>query len=206
MAFQSFPNGALASVVYTLSNGQPCVNTFGAVYIGGGSYGEATLAALATRIDQWVDDHALPIISTDIDYVQTNVRGLSNENDFLVSNSANAGAGAVASADNPPQVSWAVKRVSSLTGRSARGRIFVPPPTVNQMTDNRTITSTLANAWVAALDEVRIDMALSDWLHVIISRFNAGVKRSVAVGFTVENYEYDNLIVDTQRRRIVGSF
>jgi len=119
MAFQRVPETAEAIVRYTAGI-KPVVMTFYARFIGG--YSTSDLIALANNVDTRVGNNFLPIQTDDIVYNSTLVRGLDKINDEEVIDSDNTGPGGVVSKGLPNNVSYAVKRLSGLTGRSARGR------------------------------------------------------------------------------------
>ena len=130
------------------------------------------------------------------------MRGLTNENDIVVTDGTSAGAGGLTGSDQAPQVSFALKRASAFTGRSARGRVFMPPMLASQLSDNRTVSTAYADAVTAAHNTLVTATLGADWVHVIISRETGGVQRAAAVGFDVVAYSYTDRVVDTQRRRI----
>jgi hypothetical protein len=142
-------------------------------------------------------------VSNQVTYVQSDVRGLEDENDFYMISNEEAGVGAQNTPPLPANVSLAVKRLSNLTGRSARGRVYVPFIPVNAQTSNENVLDTATvNAWVADLNEL-VGLAVGiGWQHVIISRFNNGAPRDDGVVFPVVTYAVTDYRLDSRRDRL----
>jgi len=202
MAFQSVPETAEIAVRYVI-NGILCINTFYARRSGGYSLGQLT--ALASTVDAWVHADWKGFISNQAAYNNTIVRGLENENDFEVIDDTNSGVGASASAPMPNNVCLAIKRLSGLTGRSARGRVYCTLLAADVSTDENRVGSTSASNRVTALNALTADIAGIGWTEVIVSRFSGGVKRAAGVTFPVVAYQSTDLRIDTQRRRLPSS-
>lgn len=200
MAFQSVPETAEVALIFN-QNGEPMQNTFHGRLPGG--YGTTELEALATAVDAAVGLHFLPILPTSCSYIKTEVRGLEFENDQVVENVDSSGPGAVAVVEAPNNVSFAVKKLSGLTGRSARGRVFwVAFPQTAFESDTNFLTNAHRLAVVGAVDNVRVAIVGAGWNPVIVSRFAGGAKRPTGVTFpwTVVSTTDDR--VDTMRRRL----
>lgn len=198
MPFQGVPFAAEAICRMTI-NSKPIVMTFYGTKLGG--YGQADLEALAAAMDDWALNQLLSRLVTTATYDGFDVRGLQLENDFTATDISSAGAGVQASVALPNQNALAVKRRSALTGRSARGRVFVPLNEDNLQTNKNLVTQTTADTWVAALNEVKVHMATALFTEVIVSRITAGAPRVEGVTFEVVGYSVGNLNVDSQNRR-----
>lgn len=199
MAFQSVPNTAEAVVQYTWG-GQAVANVLNFVRPGG--YDIASLTTLAAVVDLWVDGSLLPMMSNEITYVQTLVRGLENANDLEVTDNTSTGTGTAAQPSVPNNVAFCVTHRTGFTGRSARGRTYLPG-----MLDSNTIGST---AWAASLG-TQVDTAFASlnslaaaagWQFAVVSRFTAGALRPVGVTFIITASEVRNLLIDSQRGRL----
>lgn len=199
MAFQSVPETARADVLYQYSPEVIVENTFYFRHVGG--YNQTQIDALATTVDGWAGIQARAQISTEMSYLRTEIVGLASENDLSATASAGAGAGAIASSRMPGNVTFAVRRLSGLTGRSARGRVFWPPLCEIDCVGNALIASR-ADAIVAALDNLQQAVSIIQWGGVIVSRFAAGVKRPFGVTFAITDWSYVNLFLDSQRGRL----
>lgn len=200
MAFQSVPESCEVSLNY-LQNGVPMQMTFGARKLGG--YSLAQMQQLAASVDSQVASLFRPIQTQDCAYVKTEVRGLESLNDLLTEANTNAGAGGQAVSGLPNNVTIAIKKTSSDTGRSARGRVYWIGLTRNDLqADENFITLGANAAIVTAIDGVRTACIAQGWVPVIVSRFSQGVKRSVGVTFEWLQTSNDDLRVDSQRGRL----
>lgn len=202
MAFQSVPDTAQVTIVYTL-NGEACVNTLYAQKVGGYSVGD--LQALANQVDTQVDGTWLAQQPPEAVYVRTEVRGLDVENDLTAEQNANAGPGIQGTNTLPNQVTFAISKRSGKTGRSARGRLYwigIPGGQLVGTDENR-----LVAAYVTALEDAVDDQrsgidAVAGWDSVLVSRFQGGVKRSEGVVFPWLSTVCVDDIIDTQRGRL----
>lgn len=200
MAFQPVPETAEAVVRYTV-NDVLITNTFYARMNGG--YLENNLQDLADLVDGWVGAEMLPILSNQVNYTSTVVRGLANENDFEKVANAEAGVGGLTGAVSPNNVTIAVARVSGLTGRSARGRIYLPPIPASGLAGNENfITGAYAITIEDALNLLRLAIQVLGWIEVIVSRYAEGEKRAAGMTFPVTGYVLKDLRVDSQRARL----
>jgi len=199
MAFQSVPNTCEVSLIFSV-NGQEVQNTFHAQLPG---YDPTSMAALADALDDIVGAVWIPLLPSACIYLLTEVRGLENENDYVVQNSDNSGAGSVVNTEVSNNVTFAIKRLSALTGRSARGRIFWPSMVVaNLQSNSNLVLATAADSFVLAAAAITSAMAVAGWSPVIVSRFSNGVKRTTGVTFPLVSWAYGNLGVDSQRARL----
>jgi hypothetical protein len=140
-----------------------------------------------------------------VSYTGTLVRGLQDINDFEGFDNDKAGPGGDVSPGSPGNVTIAIKRASGLTGRSARGRTFWIGLPVDQLDTNKnTVIQADADAIVAAVDEVRLDIIEQGWVPVIVSRFSLGVKRDEGETFEWLASSIVDREVDSQRRRLLG--
>lgn len=201
MAFQAVPNTAEAVIRYSIQ-GVLVTNTFYARR--NTMYNLQNLVDLATAVDDWVGTQALPTMSNQLEYQATVVRGLALENDNEVVTNVSTGFGSNAGTPLPNNCAFAVARTSGLTGRSARGRVFWPGMTVNNLsTVENFVTTGYASVVTDVLNALRALLDLIGWIEVIVSRYANGAKRSEAVTFDVVNYTATDLRVDSQRARMI---
>lgn len=201
MPFQPVPHTAEA-VVRLSANAQLITLTFyGGIASGGDD--QAGLDNLTDVMDVWADTELKAVLSEDVTYLGVSGRVLNFLNDFYSFNDTNTGAGSLVSDTMPNNVCLAVKRSSAFTGRSARGRVYMPLA-VNQVDPNNpntVFTGSVGNI-VAALNEVRVAMSGVGWSERIVSRYTAGAARAQGITFAVTGYSAVNNTVDTQRRRL----
>jgi hypothetical protein len=203
MAFQSVP---LTYEIDTNWNyqGSPIQMGFFA-RVGAGAYGLASAQALAAAMGTFVAASFIDSLGVDTVLENVTVRGLQNENDVVVIDDTEAGAAGVMTNTNPSNVAFAFKRVSGLTGRSARGRVFWPVPSAarNVSADNF-VTSTWATTTVGLLNLIQdaLVAAVPTAQEVIVSRYANGEKRPVGITFDITNWTYSDLRVDTMKGRL----
>lgn len=203
MAFQPVPNVLKAAVVFNVGGTRRAVNTFYREFTTG--YLQADVDDTAAVIDAVIASEWLPILPVPVVYVGTEVKGLAVENDLFAFDDAGAGAGAIADTEYAsPQVSFAIKRLSNNTGRSARGRIFWPRFASNQLVGagNTLVTEAVRLIIVAAVDDIRVACNGGDGDAVIVSRFTNGAARTNGITFPWISTAVTNDTVDTQRRRL----
>jgi hypothetical protein len=150
-----------------------------------------------------VDVSWLPIQSIEAVYSQTLVRGLALLNDQETVVTTGAGPGGDIGAGLPSNVTFAVKKGSSLTGRNARGRVYwIGLPLAHLGPNENILIPAEAAAIVTAIEAMRLAITATVWTAAIVSRFLNNAKRPTGVTFewTESSSVDDN--VDTQRRRL----
>jgi len=200
MTFQSVPDTAEVLVTFDYE-GRGSLFTLYGKYTG--AYDLTALQDLADAVDGAVGAGIAALMTAAQDYTGTTVRGLEFENDQVAVSIAGVVSGSVSAAALPPNVTLAIRRVSGLTGRSARGRIYIPFLNQNFMqTDRNFVTQAAADAWVALLDDIDTAMIGAGWTPVIVSRYTNGAPRVFGATFNIAGWNYNDLNVDSQRRRL----
>ncbi len=202
MAFQPVPETAEIDIIFTY-NGVTCQNVFYARIAGG--YTLAQLQALADQIDvnwqgTWRSEQP-----AEVTYVRSEVRGLAVENDLVASQNLSTNPGLHAGQALPNNVTFAIKKESGLTGRSARGRTYWIgiPGTEREATDENILLSPYVALLVANVDAIRTSIiAVPGWTPVLVSRFAGGVKRAQGETFPWVSTTNIDRRVDTQRGRL----
>lgn len=199
MAFQSVPNTAEAVINY-VGGSIPMVNRLNFEHAG--PYSQGDIDNLAAAVDLAVDAYFLPLIGNTVQYLFTKARGLENPIDLEATNATSSGNGSAAGNQLPYQTSYVIKLGTGATGRSARGRLYAPPPASTALTSARTVTTTFSNAWVDAIADLLTDVLVAGWTGVITSRVTGGAPRPVGLNRPITDVIGANLNVDTQRRRV----
>lgn len=202
MAFQPVVDTAEINMNYTL-NLEAVQNTYYARLPGG--YTQTDLQQLADKVDLAFPAAMQPQHPPEVTYVKTEVRGLAFENDLVAESAVSTGVGTAASVALPNQVTFAIKKSSGLTGRSARGRNYWVGIPRNQLdgTNESFILATYAVSVVASIEFVRTSIAtVGLWEPVLVSRFGAGVKRPTGLVFAWVSTSNVDLRVDTLRGRL----
>lgn len=202
MAFQPVPDTVEIDIIYTL-NSKRVQNVFYAFDSGG--YLLADLQALADAVDTQVHGTWKSQQAIDAVYVRTEVRGLAFLNDITAEQNANAGPGVFAGATLPNNVTFAIKKTSGLTGRSARGRTYWIglAQTMLLGSDENFVEAAWAADAVAAVESIRNTIRTTlDWEAVLVSRFFEGEARLAGVTFPWTGSSNVDLRVDTNRNRL----
>jgi len=203
MAFQPVPNSVSAEVVFS-QDAVVLENVFHFTRTSTPSSGQ--IQTLAEIIDQWVDDEWKPLIATGVDYVRTVVTGLSSINDYQASVSTNAGAGTGGSVVLPANVSKAITLRSGLTGRNARGRLYLVGLSTSAVDlGTQTVGSTFIDDVIDALEALKALIEAAGWVWSIVSRYLNKVERATAVTFPVTQFAVHDFTTDSMRGRLPKS-
>lgn len=200
MAFQSVPNTAEAVIQQVLA-AQTLVNVVNFQRSGG--YDNTSLFALATAVDDWFGTEVLTGLSNQLGYTGTLCRGLEDENDITASVSTTAGQGGIVSNSLPANAALVVTHRSNFTGRSARGRTYHCGIPLTAQQSAATVTGAFTAFLNAAWDTLPTYLSGTGWVHVIVSRYAALMKRETGVTFVVDVSECRNVNIDSQRRRLI---
>lgn len=139
-------------------------------------------------------------------YVLTEIyaRSLNTEAAPEYTDTTNAGdTGALGGAAMPGNVTWTVKFLTGLTGRSFRGRNYFPGFVEAQCIGNEVDHDT-GNAIVLAYSHILTVQADFDWVWVVLSRVQDGVTLPNAIGAPVTQVSFTDYFLDSQRRRLAG--
>jgi len=202
MAFQPVVNVAEVHIRETMQ-GIPVENTY---YVrNSAGWDESTLEELVGLFADWFPGSYHLIQGAHVIGTEIYARDLTTEIAAQATDLAIAGsAGAAAGTPLPGNIALAVKRLSGMVGRSARGRIFWCGWTASHVdTDENFITVGNVNNLLAYLATLESDIAAAGYESVIVSRYNAGVKRSAGLVLPVSGWAVTDRRVDTMRRRLV---
>lgn len=202
MAFQPVPGTAEFVAHYTYF-GANWVNTFYAFK--SGTWSDVDLQAGADALAASIVANYKPLLSNSVTYAGVTARGLRDSADVYVSNVVGIGIGGLGANIAAAQAAYCVTRYSALTGRSARGRVYLPSPATTQLDANNhnLVTSAYSTAVLAALADHVADMGAVDWDAVIVSRVQEGVVLAEAETVLQTGWRVRDLRLDTQRRRLV---
>ncbi len=202
MAFQSVPETAEIDIIFTYNN-VICQNVHYARLPGG--YTLTDLQAMADAIDLVWPVTIVNDVPAEVVYLRTEVRGLEFINDQVAEQALSTGPGTDPGAPLPNNVTFAIKKGSGKTGRSARGRTYwigIPrsklDPLDENLLDSLYVTG-LVNNVIAIKNSIN---SVGLWEAVIVSRFSEGVKRTTGVTFPWITTGFTDLRVDTIRGRL----
>lgn len=204
MAYQRVPESAIARVIFEANNQEISVG-FHARNPGG--YTQTNLDQLAYAVDQYGGAAIAALMVSNHQYLRTEVTGLDSETDLSSQSAVFATAGSEGVNALPNNVSFVVSQNCGLTGRTTRGRVYLPPiprTYVNTAGDQYDhLFSTAVSAYVNVIDGVRIAIEnIGTWDAVIVSRFHNGSKRAEAVTCKWINTYANSDKVATRRSRL----
>jgi len=165
-------------------------------------YGQTEITALAQAFNEWAVVEFVPILTTTDAYNGVEVRGLESLVDLFSQVVVTGSPGTLSSAPMSNQDCVAVKRVTGNTGRSARGRVYVPTAVAMLDANEDFITTGYETIITDALNEISPAAAAVSWFHVVLSRQNGGVVLESGVTRAITAYVMADRELDTQRRRM----
>jgi hypothetical protein len=206
MAFVPANKVAQAELVY-LWNEQVVETVLN--FLGLNDWTAGELHDLGSRLVQWWTTYLAPSLSTQIQLQMVRVRDISTANGIGVEYSDGLPvSGNLNTASVPNNVTVAVKHSSGLTGRSFRGRTYVPGLAAGDINVNTLLIAPL-QALHLAFQNLDIVNDVNGALHVILSKYSGvdaqgrPLPRATAIATPVLSYSVDP-IVDSQRRRLPG--
>lgn len=169
-----------------------------------GAYDEPALQALCDAMDLFWGTEFTPTLGAQYSYVRTVVTGLEFNPDTQVESHASSGGGTNEGTFLPNNVTFSIKRWGTFTGRSARGRIYVPGIIQEFCVDTNHLLEAKADAWLDLLNELVEPTFAADWTHVVWSYQFDKAPRDPAYPYIIANYTWVDLTLDSQRRRLPG--
>jgi len=203
MAFQSVPYTFQLNQRWVLS-GQQCLTTFYAS-VDPGDYNSGVATDVLTEFRTWVTSELIPVFPAGVVFGNAEIKGLMNAADIFQFSSFNAGdPGGVGTANQPGNVVVSIKRSSGLTGRSERGRVYIPVPDNGLTTNENAVDATWLDSVVDALNFLRSSLTAAGAVEAIVSRFTGGAARATGIAIPVAFYIAVDANVDSMRRRLTG--
>lgn len=163
------------------------------------------LEALAGAvINSWIDNLA-PILSTGLDLNAVKATDLTTVSSPGVTVPTPSGTdGNVDTAPVQINVALVLSEATDLRGRSYRGRVYQAGLPIGSLASPGSVTETyqtdFVNAYTGFFDDIE---TAESCIHVVCSRENGGVRRTVGVATPVTAYSA-NINLDSQRRRLFG--
>lgn len=204
MAFIPVPDTAEVVMSYTGPNGNIMKNVFHVREAGLGTWDTAALTNVISIFQNWENTVGKAGRSNQITCTGILARDLSVVDSFVVDTSVNI-VGTIANPALPANVTFCIKALTGLAGRSFRGRHYwIGLAETNVAGDY--VTTGVGDARLAALNVLRdsINNALPEMSLVVVSKFHNGAPRAVGVATDILTYAITDYRVDTQRRRLIG--
>lgn len=194
-------NTARIEIRWTLES-QQCENTF-AVH-GTVPWTEALLLTANTLVTGWIVDSYAPLLSNAILFTEIESTGLDDVDGPQVTTSVSH-AGDVSGVTLPNESSFCISLRSGLTGRSRRGRWFMPPPLLANRDGVNSVSVAYADAAKGALNDLMELWTEASQRMGVISRIHNSAQRVPPLFTPYSNATYVNLILDSQRNRRPGN-
>jgi hypothetical protein len=169
-----------------------------------GGIDAAVIADTANEVGAWVLSDYLPLLSASVVFLNVEAKNLNiPSGGVAVFNAPPGSVGGIVSPAEPGNVSFCVSLRTALSGRSFRGRKYVPGIPANKRTEN-TIDAAWAADIVAAFNNLISILNALDKFLVVVSRVADGLERTIGVATHVDNASIVDLFIDSQRRRLTG--
>jgi len=176
--------------------------TFG--FQNAGAWSGSQLQDLADAMAGWATAHLLPILHNSYEVDLVKATDLTTEfAPVAVSVAGLPQAGGVSGSASPNNVNMVVSFKTVNRGRSFRGRNYVPGVPPGNLQTTTTWTAAFAATMEGVYNDIFVDINPLGFTHVVLSRFNNSVRRTVGVATPVTQY-LARVEIGTQRRRIIG--
>jgi hypothetical protein len=202
MAFIPAP-GVAEFVARYSSYGNEQLNVHHVKHVDGSSWNATQLQAMNSLIANWDLANLASLRVTDFTLQQVTGRDLSTQNGAESSFGASV-AGGDAGGAMPENVTFALKKVTGLSGRSFRGRLYHIGIARTHVTAD-TVNSTYAASLVTAYDALLTAVAgVANCKYCILRSQSGGAPLSPRLGQEVISFTVTDYFVDSQRRRLAG--
>lgn len=169
-----------------------------------GGIDAAVIADTANEVGAWVLDTYLPLLSASVVFLNVEAKNLNIvDGGVAIFNAPPGSVGGIGSPGEPGNVSYTISLRTAQSGRSFRGRKYVPGIPASKRTEN-TIDATWSGQLVAAFNDLIAVLQALDKFLVVVSRVADGVERAIGVATHVETAQVTDLFIDSQRRRLTG--
>lgn len=169
-----------------------------------GGYAGTDLQDLADAVANWVTGDLLDFLVDDWTVNQVVATDLSSDSaPVAVSTAGLPDSGHIVGVPTPNNVALVVSFKTTARGRSYRGRNFVPAGRADSMTNSTQWSSAYVANLQGAYEGMALTLGAIGNTHVVLSRFNGGVRRVIGVATPVDAY-IGRQPVGTQRRRVIG--
>jgi len=155
---------------------------------------------LAAAVESWGEATYDGTYGTGLNMSNIQVRDLSQQNGVVVDFNTDI-PGTLATTGLPGNVAFCISLRTGFAGKSYRGRMYHPWLAEEDVTGN-SLSSTRADAIVAAWETLNTSLGASDWQIAVGSKYTNGAARVTGVATPVSAFLYVDLNVDTQRRRV----
>ena len=201
MAFQPVPNVAKVALIHS-RGGIPMINVF--YFRRTGQWGLPELDNLVDMVLAAWRTEVMPNLHIGVVLQRIEVRGERAQEDVSYQRPiVPVVTGARGGDLTPGNVAFCVTHTTGLTGRARRGRTYFGGLSEDDVSGD-SISLARANALVAGLYQLRDQAMQESWTHVVVSRYVNKSRRETADVYPVIGYRFADLVLDSQRRRLIG--
>jgi len=155
--------------------------------------------------DFWWTNHMRGSVGDDFSLLTIRVTNLTTQFSGVYETSPTGDPlGAVTGTIAPNNAAMVISLKTANRGRSYRGRNYIPAVPSSFLQDANHITTTAAEDLQEAYELLATQLAAANYLHVVLSRQENGVRRTVGVATPVITY-IGKTRIGTMRRRVVGA-
>lgn len=172
----------------------------------GSPYSAADLAALRTIVNTWDSTSWVNLRTSGCTLIRIKSKALDSvgspmEDYYLPTPRV----GAIAGTLFPGNVTWAIKLATGLSGRSYRGRLFVPGIGVAVVGVNQNeMAAASAVQYLASLNLLLANLAAGGHTLGVLSYMSGGAWRANGLFTPATGWVQTDLHFDSQRRRLTG--
>lgn len=199
MPFQAVPNVLKTDIVMEYG-AQTCINTF-YTFNAGGWESLVDVQAVTDVFAAWIDTHWKANFVTVLNFLRVESRDISQAEGLYWSVVLSSVNGTNGNPGSPSNVSLAIQRVSSLTGRRNRGRIYVVGIPETETTQTQ-VNEAYGDNIVDDLNTLNDLIGVAGYIPVIVSRVGTGGLNNPGTSIAIDHWQYANINIDSQRRRL----
>lgn len=166
------------------------------------AYTEGDVEALADAMASSVSTTYPQLCSAGMTLTDVVVTGLERINDYSFSSLISPNAGTSTGDSMPANQSFSIKLGSALTGKSARGRVYLFPTGSDSFSGVNVLATTYVEQAIAMLAAWKDTMFSAGFTWVVLSRVTGKAQRLVGIGFNITSQTAVNTISDSQRGRL----
>lgn len=169
-----------------------------------GTIDEGTITEVIDTTREWVNDHYQGIVSNQVQFRGFIATDRSRDGGLQIQTPYSL-TGGVSGAVSANEMSFAVKLTTGRSGRSNRGRWFMPPPPVSQLLDANNLSVASANGYVSVMQALIGALSDLDYRMGVVSLTHNGAPVVAPAVLAYVNAAYTNTILDSQRQRRPGN-
>lgn len=208
MPFVPVPNTIAVDVIYLLDS-QRVENTL--YFERSDGWDLASITAFLTDLEAWISSELMPLLSASIQFIELAARLLDTASSIGLVNTVSPPVSGGQPGDSVSNnVTYTVSFRTGLTGRSFRGRNYVPGLSVSTVGGN-TIAGGTRTGLLAFYDGLRSLGGDNGIAWVVVSRFSGvdpvtklPIPRTTGVTTVITSVGTFDTTVDSQRRRLPG--